>query len=334
MNTTALIALVTQQIDAQQAAPRSLLDLLIQGWLHEKWTRTQSEKTLTAYADTLLDFRARLANAGIELDDQAEQALTQISLAAQGYASHSARPGKQVAGSTHNQRLAIISSFFEYAIRQGGAIKVNPIKRAKRAKVERYKGVQALDKDTIERKLAQIDVSTRQGKRDYAIMAVLLNTGRRLSEVANLRVCDLLDQAGRIRVEFVRCKGGKQKTDLLPVKASTPIMLWLQEYYGQDIEIGKPGDHRPVWLSLSNRVHDGKLGDQSFADICYRCLGIAKVHVTRHSFTRRLIELGIKLPDLQELLGHESLDTTGIYAKSVINAENPFADSLAESFGF
>src|SRR5512146_3256735 len=100
MNTTALIALATgKQIDAQQA-PVSPLDLLILAWLKAKWTRTKSEKTLKAYGDTLLDFRARLALAGLDLDQQEDSALTQIALGAQGFSTLSSRPGKQVAGST------------------------------------------------------------------------------------------------------------------------------------------------------------------------------------------------------------------------------------------
>lgn len=335
MNTTALIALATgQQIDAQQQAPRSPLNLLILAWLKAKWTRTKSEKTLKAYGDTLLDFRARLALAGLQLDDQEDGALTQIALAAQGFSMLSSRPGKQVAGSTVNQRLAILSSFYEFAIKQGGAIKVNPIKRAERAKVEQYAGAHALPQEAVEQRLAAIDKTTRQGKRDYAILALLLATGRRLNEVATLQLCNLQDEGnGQIRVFFERCKGNKKKDDLLPLSASRALVTWLKEYYGESITLGVAGDQRPAWLSLSNRVHDRPLDPQSIADVCQRVLGTSKVHVTRHTWTRAMIKAGAPLPVVQERLGHESLETTGRYARSVVEVENPYADKVAANLG-
>lgn len=332
MNTTALIALATgQEVDAQQRSP---LDLLILAWLKAKWARTKSEKTLKAYGDTLLDFRTRLALAGLDLDNQEDGALTQIALAAQGFSMLSVRPGKQVAGSTQNQRLAILSSFYEFAIKQGGAIRVNPIKRAERAKVEQYAGAHALPQETVEQRLDAIDKSTRQGKRDYAILAILLETGRRLNEVARLQLCNLQDQGnGQVRVFFERCKGAKKKDDLLTLAASRALLAWLRDYYGPDVAIGTPGDQRPAWLSLSNRVHDQALNPQSLADICQRVLGTSKVHVTRHTWTRTMIKAGAPLPLIQERLGHESLDTTGRYARSVVEVENPYADKVAAALG-
>jgi integrase len=333
MDSTALVTLVSGQIDAQQGIS-SPLDLLIYAWLQAKWTRTNSVKTLEAYASTLLDFRARMALASLELDNQEDEALTQIALAAQGFARLSARPGKQVARSTINQRLAILSSFFEFAIKQGGPIKHNPIKRAERARVEQYAGAHALPQETVERRLGAIDRTTRQGKRDYAILATLLATGRRLNEVGTLRLKHLIDQGdGAIRVEFEHCKGGKKKSDLLPLTVSRALLEWLKAYYGPDIAIGKAGDDRPVWLSLSHRVHDKALGEQSIADVCTRWLKVSKVHTTRHTFSLAMIEAGAPLPVLQDLLGHESLDTTGRYAKSIVKAENPYADKVAANLG-
>lgn len=334
MNTTALIALATgKEIDTQHA-PRSQLDLLILAWTRAKWARTKSEKTLKAYSDVLLDFRARLGQIGLDLDDQLDTALTQIALASQGFSMRSTRPGKQVAGSTQNQRLAILSSFYEFAIKQGGSIKVNPIKRAERAKVEQYAGAHAMPQEAVEQRLDAIDKSTRQGKRDYAIMVVLLATGRRLIEVASLQLCNLQDEGNeQIRVFFDRCKGNKKKDDLLPLTVSRALRDWLKAYYGQDITIGAANDQRPVWLSMSNRVHDAPLNPQSLADICQRVLKTSKVHVTRHTWTLAMLEAGAPLPIVQERLGHESLDTTGRYAKSIVKAENPYADKVAANLG-
>lgn len=332
MDTTALISLITQEVTQHQAVATPL-DLLILAWLKAKWARTKSEKTLRAYSDTLFDFRSRLASAGLALDDQGDAALVQIALAAQGFSLLSSRPGKPVAGSTQNQRLAILSSFYEFAIKQG-ALSINPIKRTERAKIEQYAGAHAMSQETVEQRLDAINKSTRQGKRDYAIMVVLLATGRRLIEVASLQLRNLQDEGnGQIRVFFERCKGNKQKDDLLPLTASRALLDWLKAYYGQDITIGIANDQRPVWLAMSNRVHDKPLNPQSIADVCKRVLGTSKVHVTRHTWTRAMIKAGAPLPVVQERLGHESLDTTGRYARSVVEVENPFADKVAANLG-
>ena len=222
----------------------------------------------------------------------------------------------------------------EFAIRQGGAIKINPIKRSKRAKVEQYAGAHALPQETVEQRLDAIDKETRQGKRDYAILAILLETGRRLNEVASLQFCNLQDQGnGQIRVFFERCKGNKKKDDLLTLPASRALLVWLRDYYGANVVIGEAGDQRPAWIALSNRVHDQALNPQSLADICQRVLGTSKVHVTRHTWTRAMIKAGAPLPLIQERLGHESLDTTGRYARSVVEVENPYADKIAAAMG-
>lgn len=332
MDTAALIALVQQHVGNQQTVATPL-DLLILAWLKAKWARTKSTKTLQAYGDTLLNFRAKLKLTGLDLDNQDDNALVQIALAAQGFSLLSSRPGRQVAGSTQNQRLAILSSFYEFAIKQG-AIKINPIKRAERAKVEQYAGARALPQEAVEQRLSSIDKNTRQGKRDYAVLALLLATGRRLSEVATLQLCNLRDEGdGQIRVFFERCKGNKKKDDLLPLSASRALLAWLKDYYGGSINLGEHNDQRPVWISLSHHIHDKPLHPQSIADICQRHLGTSKVHVTRHTWTRAMIKAGAPLPVVQERLGHESLDTTGRYARSVIEIENPYADKVAANLG-
>ncbi len=146
-------------------------------------------------------------------------------------------PGQQSAGqvrpATINQRLAIISSFYEYGIRQG-ALTVNPVKRVERSRVQQYGKSKALDAASVEQKLAEIDRSTLQGKRDYALLAVLLDTGRRVSEVCSLQTQNLELIAGRFAVTFEHCKGGEVMYDTLSYAATNALREWLEAYYGTD----------------------------------------------------------------------------------------------------
>ncbi len=134
------------------------LDVLVYAWIDAKRRRTGSAKTAKAYEDTLFQFRAALQRQGIDLDSQGETDIALIALTAQAFSSWSA-VGRQVKPATINQCLAIISSFYEYARRQG-ALKINPISRVERASVQQYGKSKALEHSTVEQKLTAIDRST------------------------------------------------------------------------------------------------------------------------------------------------------------------------------
>ncbi len=89
------------------------VDEAIIAWLDEKHGRSESAKTRWAYDTTLADFRSNLQSEGLDIDS--EHAI--VAPLAQGWAGHSRREGQEVTPSTFNQRLAIVSSFYEYAIR-------------------------------------------------------------------------------------------------------------------------------------------------------------------------------------------------------------------------
>lgn len=305
------------------------LDVLIYGWIDAKARKSGSEKTKKAYEDTLLQFRAGLQRQGLDLDGQAEQDIAAIALIAQAFSSWSAR-ARQVRPATINQRLAILSSFYEYAIRQG-ALKVNPIHRVERARVQQYGKSKALESSTVEQKLAAIDRSSLQGKRDYALLAVLLDTGRRVSEVCSLHTSNLELNAGRFAVTFEHCKGNETMRDTLSYAASHALMEWLEAYYGADYMRAS----HPLWIILAHdkRVNGKQLGGQSIADICQKRLGVSSVHTTRHTWARGMDDIGVSAATIQERLGHKSLATTGRYLQSLRRGDNPHADKLAAHLG-
>lgn len=89
---------------------RMTLDQAILAWLDEK--RADSQRTAEAYELTLDDFRNTLRGAGLDLDS--EPAL--VAPVAQDWARSSRREGVRVAPTTFNQRRALVSSFYKYAI--------------------------------------------------------------------------------------------------------------------------------------------------------------------------------------------------------------------------
>jgi site-specific recombinase XerD len=245
--------------------------------------------------------------------------------------------GKDIKPATKNQRLAILSSFYEYA-KGKKLLKHNPIDDVERSKVQAYAGARALDLEMIQDGMARIDRETQQGKRDYALLATLLQTGRRVQEVATLQLQHVTMRGAKLVLSFEHCKGDKQMRDALAIPVSAALLTWLKCWYGPDVQIGTPGDARPVWVSLAQGGRAGKsygqaLGSQAIADVCAKYLGTGHVHATRHTFAHTMQEAGASPSEIQARLGHESLATTGRYLAQLRQEDNKHGEQLAAMMG-
>ncbi len=311
------------------------LDLVLAAWLDAKAGRSGSAKTLVAYRETLRDFRALLHGQGLDLDGPVPELATFAqALAGATHTSGRGRPARDgmVSPNTFNQRLAILSSFYAFALRRG-VLTANPIALCERRRVQAYAGARALDYGDVRERLARIDRTEPIGARDYALLAVLLQTGRRAAEVGGLRVGDLAPQSGgALLVTFVRCKGDKQMRDLLPVPMAGAVMSWLRLAYGGDLP-ALPAE-APVWISLSaNGSRGTPLRHKALSAICARRLGVSTVHATRHTYARAMEDAGAKVSAIQGRLGHSSLATTGRYLAALRSAENEHAGAVAGLLG-
>jgi integrase len=320
---------VVSRPDQQPLTARDALTALAEQWLAAKAGRSGSVKTARAYRDALRAFRAELWAHGLDLDGEARL----IALLAQDWAARpgtGAHQGRAVTPATYNQRLAILSSFYSYAIRQGFTER-NPISRVERRPVQDYARAVALDAATVRQRLKMIDRATLAGRRDYALLAVALQTGRRVSELAALRWGDLTLSRERIGLTWQRAKGGKVLRDNLPAEVSQVLLAYLHTLYGPALD-GLPAD-APVWVSLSPRNRGQAMTIQTVADICLKRLGTSKVHTLRHTFAHTMEQAGARVSDIQARLGHESLHTTGRYLAALSSADNAQAERLAELFG-
>lgn len=306
------------------------LDLIIAGWLDAKFRRSQSQRTLEEYARALSVFRTGLQREGLDLDAPAAK----IAMYAQAFAGFSTT-GKIVAPATYNMRLNILSSFYEYA-RKRDVVPSNPIERLERASVQRYAGVMPLSPETVADRLQAIDRTALQGKRDYALLATLLEIGWRVSEVAQLSWKDIQLHRGRAVLTCEHAKGNEVISNTLS-KASTACLLdWLHAYYGA--ELGKLSLDAPLFVALAPGGRNGynrgqRLHTQAIADICKRHLGVSKVHVTRHTSAVMMEAAGMPISEIQARLNHKSLGTTSIYLQQLHRAENKYSDTIAGLLG-
>lgn len=322
---------MSQETALTTSVTSSVIDLAIYAWLDAKFHKSTSEKTRQAYTETMTRFRALLRAQGLDLGSNPAA----VALIAQAFASSSMR-GKQVASATYNQRLAIISSFYAYAYKQGPQsplyLEHNPVDTLERAKVQEYAGARALDEDVVAEALLSIDRAGLSGKRDYALLSVLLQTGRRAQEVADLTWGHVQLHQGRATLTFPRAKGNEVLLDELPASVTEALLRWLRAYYGSDLDQLAP--ETPLWVSLA---HDGSRGHQlgyvSITAICKKYLGTSKVHVTRHTFAHTMEEIGAPVSEIQARLGHKSLATTGRYLASLKRAHNRHGDQLAARYG-
>jgi len=312
------------------------LNLLIQEWLLEKYRQTQSVKTRETYRTILAHYRAALQQQGLDLDRV--DCLQALVTTARLYSTFSAR-GKEVAVATSNLRLAVLSSFYEFAQRND-LLDVNPIDKIKRGKTHRYQGAHALQPEIVQARLRSIDTSTLAGQRDRALLLVYLQTCRRLSEVASLLWRDIqietrTDPQGQIQelvtLTFERCKGAKRMVDQLPAGVSQILLAWIRAYY-EEAQLPLTPDS-PVWVALAPGGRNGKnrgnqLGPQAIADICKKYLGTSKVHTTRHTGTLLRLKAGASVQDIKKQLGHDSLATTDYYIEVLLQGPDVYADQV------
>lgn len=167
-----------------------------------------------------------------------------------------------------------------------------------------------LTQDEVRRLIAAPDTSNVKGLRDRAIIEVLYASGVRVSELAGLDLGNVNLETGELRVVG---KGDKERIALLGRPA-----IWALKRY---LESGRPEQVNPpppkaVFL---NRL-GGRLSTRSM-DTIVRKSGIAAgieqtvtPHLLRHTFATHMLDGGADLRVVQELLGHENIATTQIYA--------------------
>jgi site-specific recombinase XerD len=339
-----------------ETASAPSLEAITAAWLDAKAGKSQSVRTHKAYRDTLASFRVYLGTLMPPLDLDAavaretllraraiqaermrqEAALTTLAAAAQVWAK-TGQHGRELATATTNQRLAIVSSFYAFAHKRRLLLTENPVGTLERGKVQTYRSAAPFrNAEALARRLRHIDRSTVQGLRDYALLAVMLQTGRRRAELAALRCGDIEVTGSTVTLTWRRCKGGKTMQDELDAATAHALLTYLQAVYGAgDGEGLMPAPMTPenaVWVSCSRRNPHEPIRRQSIANICATHLASAP-HRLRATFAYHMLKAGASVKVIQEKLGHESLATTQRYLGTMCAAENPFADAMAQAFG-
>jgi integrase len=165
----------------------------------------------------------------------------------------------------------------------------------------------ALEPEAVAKLLASCDRRRAVGCRDYAILLLLVRLGLRSVEVAAMQLEDIDWRAGEI---LVRGKGGRLDRLPLPVDVGEALAGYLQRR--------PPGESRAVFVGMLSP--GGPLTRHAVGTIvstaCERA-GIprAGAHRLRHTAATRMLRAGCSLAEIGQVLRHEQLRTTAIYAK-------------------
>ena len=153
------------------------------------------------------------------------------------------------------------------------------------------------------------------------ILIVLRNTGMRMGEVLNLKLCDI-DLEDRVLL------ARSTKTNnfrLIPINMELlDTLKWLLENYMNPCNMNTEKRHHSkdsYLLSHSNRARIKSI-KTSFNNACKRAGLRATIHTLRHSFASHLVMNGVDLVSVKELLGHTSVKPTSLsFMKACSNLE-------------
>lgn len=216
---------------------------------------------------------------------------------------------------THNKKsrakkLSILRGFFQYFVMEE-YITLNPCKYIELPKQDK-KLPKFVDEAEVTYLFDNLEtIENEYYQRDILILAILFGSGLRVSELVDLMVTDIVITEKKIRVQSG--KGNKERIApmsnlaitlfntythdlraLLLLKTQTPTTsLFLNKF-------GDPLTARGVRYILKKIGQ--KLGMKSFSP-----------HMLRHSFATTLLNNGLDLRSVQELLGHESIASTQVY---------------------
>lgn len=209
---------------------------------------------------------------------------------------------------TRRTKINTVKSLFSFAHKLG-YIRVNPGVMIEPPAKEETKHRKMLSEEEVI-KLVSSDLSAR----DEAILRVLYSSGMRVSELINLRWQDIIEQPNGKAILVIRGKGSKTRESGLSASAYKAI-LNLKPAIGLDMTdyIFKSNRNRQMDRTTVNWLF-GKLSEKLGKDI--------SPHWFRHSHVSHALARGANPVDVQEQVGHSSLQvTTGYAHKSESSAD-------------
>lgn len=208
-----------------------------------------------------------------------------------------------IGAASRARKIASIRSFYKYLTVKANLLEENPVQDLDSPKIPktlpRY-----LSLSEAQRLLASVD--SRHRERDYCILCIFLNCGLRISEIVGLNLSDI--RSDHLRVVG---KGSKERVVYLNDATAEAINSYLL------VRKNEPAIDKAAFF-LSNRKT--RISREAVHNMVKKSLLRAgldaskySAHKLRHTAATLMLQNGVDVRTLQELLGHEHLNTTQIY---------------------
>ncbi|MDR0838140.1 MAG: tyrosine recombinase XerC [Oscillospiraceae bacterium] len=201
------------------------------------------------------------------------------------------------------RKISAIRSFYKYLTVKTKLLDENPVLDLDSPKIPRTLP-RYLSLDDSRKLLESVQGQNRE--RDYCILTLFLNCGLRISELIGLNLNDIAPDSLR-----VLGKGNKERVVFLNEACVAAINGYLEVR-----KLSRPKDARALFISRNG----GRVGRTTVHDLVKKHLldaGLERkgysAHKLRHTAATLLLQNGVDVRTLQELLGHENLNTTQIY---------------------
>lgn len=234
--------------------------------------------------------------------------------------------------STVNSYITSTKRFYAY-LEEVGACK-NVAKKVKKVHETKDFKKDCLTVQQAKNVLCTLNTEGLTGKRDYALMCLLLYTGLRTIEVARAQVGDIRNK-GNATVLYVQGKGHTEKDSfvVLPERVQDALNEYLK---------ARPETlttENPLFACTGNRATNKPLHVKSISRIVkgiFKENGLVSerltAHSTRHTACTLALSSGASLQDVQQMARHQNINTTLIYSHNINrlanNAESKIADLL------
>lgn len=226
--------------------------------------------------------------------------------------------------------ITSVKLFFSWLSQEG--LYKNIAEKVKGAKIRKEHKRDCLTSNQSRNVLHEINTTTDKGKRDYAIIALLLTTGLRTIEIIRADVADLR-VVGDDTVLFVQGKGRDDKSEY--VKVAPQVERAIRQYLKTR---GNYTEAEPLFTSEGNHNFNGRLTTRTIRRLVKEALlnvGLNSDRLTAHSLrhTSATIALlkGADITEVQQMLRHTSINTTLIYSHALSRAKNNSELTIADA---
>lgn len=290
----------------------------LNGDMFKRWTSyiDASPRTIEAYSKNIKRFIIYLQDNGInrpQREDIVEY---------RDYLKVDHKP------TTVQSYLAAVKLFFQWTEREG--IYPNVADRVKGAKLDTEHKKDYLTSKQVGKLLGAIDRTTTKGKRDYAILSLMVTTGLRTISIINANIEDIRT-AGDSTALYYKGKGHEEKATY--VKLAEPVEEAIRDYLKAR---GKADGQEPLFSSVANRNSGGRMTTRSISRLAKESLiqvDLNSDRLTAHSFRHTAATLNLlnggTVEETQQLLDHANINTTLIYSHALERASNNSENRIA-----